>query len=226
MRHLSIPPTFLAVILLAVAAIVLSPHLLTAKTKSHWSVNAYLGGAANFSTGITIEMDDGETDSWTTGWETRALESPLYWALRVNWHRHKETFELQFIHDKLYMQNQTVLLQAFSMSHGFNIITINYARKWDRRLTVRAGVGAVVTHPEANVRGETVDGTGSLGDGYAVTGPAGLIGLGSSSALGPRFSINVEGQFVGAIVHVPVQGGNVRTSNLSVHFLIGLGYHF
>ena len=46
-----------------------------------------------------------------------------------------ESFELQFIHDKLYMQNQTVLLQAFSMSHGFNIITINwYARKWDRRL--------------------------------------------------------------------------------------------
>ena len=199
---------------------------LASKTKSHWSVNAYLGGAANFSTGISIDMDDGESDSWTTGWDTRALESPLYWALRLNWHRHKETFELQVIHDKLYMTNQTVLLQAFSMADGFNIVTINYARKWSRTFTARAGVGAVLTYPSANVRGETVDGTGSIGDGYAITGPAGLIGLGSSSALGPRFSLNVEGQFVGAIVHVPVQGGNVRTSNLSFHFLIGIGYHF
>ena len=85
----------------------------------------------------------------------------------------------------------------------------------------------MVTHPEANVRGETVDGTGSLG-GRLRGSPArpGLIGLGSSSALGPRFSINVEGQFVGAFIRVPVQGGNVKTSNLSLHGLIGIGIHF
>jgi hypothetical protein len=218
--------TPVALLVVAAVAAMCAPADASQKRKSHWSVNAYLGGAANFRTTIDIEMNDGEKDSWSTGWETRALESPLYWAARINWHRHKETFELQFIHDKLFMQNQTVLLQAFSMSHGFNIITLNYARKWYRTMTVRAGAGAVLAYPEANVRGETAEGTGSL-NGYEVTGPAGLVGIGSSTALGgPRFSLNVEGQFVGSFIRVPVQGGNVSTSNLSFHLLIGIGYHF
>ncbi len=132
-------------------------------------------------------------------------------------------WELELVHDKLYLVDGPAEVGAFSISHGFNLLTVN--RAWEAGgLVRRLGAGAVVTHPENTIRGKALpeDG-GLLGWGYYLSGPT------VQAAVEKRFRVRgdlflpVEGKATASFARVPVADGSADVPYAALHGLAGLG---
>ncbi len=183
-----------------------------------------LGGTAfNFGTPLSVEQGDHPEIDFTAEYETRPLESPFYYAWRVAFERGPGAWELQFVHHKLYLTNPPDEIQHFEISHGFNILTLNRAVE-RHGLSLRAGFGLVVAHPQSDVRGMSGPDSGFFDTGYVLTGPAALLGVGKEFPLTTRFSIASEAQLIAAWARVPVGGGRADAPHVGLHWLIGIRY--
>ena len=92
-------------------------------------------------------------------------------------------------------------------------------------VSLRAGAGIVLTHPETMVRGQRFLETGGI-LGWYVSGPALQVSVGKQFEFGRRFFAGVEGKAVGAWARVPIVGGNADVPNLSLHGLLSAGWRF
>jgi hypothetical protein len=181
---------------------------------------AFGGVPVNIPTTLTITRD-GEPDIvHDAHWESRPLEQPIYWALRVRWQRANDGFELQLLHHKMYLENPPPTIEHFEVTHGFNILTAGYMR---RTLPLHWRVGAGVTMPNtfATVQGELSD----VHD-YSIGGPAFLAGLGGELPVAGRLHLAADAQFIAAWGTDDVARGEARVTSLAFHFLLGLGYVF
>ena len=143
-------------------------------------------------------------------WESRPFEFPLYWAVRTE----AGPWGLELLHDKLYLKNPPPEVRSFGISHGLNLVTVQ--RAWERAsFDVRAGAGAVVAHPESEVRGRHES-------RYVLTGPVVGAGVGKRIGLGERVRVDVEGRATAARVRVPIADGEARTTSLALHLLVGI----
>src|SRR5215216_7185469 len=117
-----------------------------------WAFQTSLGVVENLETRLTIRQSGFEGIELDADYETRPFESPFYYSLRAGRWNGRGGWELELIHQKLYLRNRPPEVQQFGISHGYNLVMVNHG--WDvRRLILRAGVGAVLAHPENNVRG-------------------------------------------------------------------------
>ncbi len=115
-------------------------------------------------------------------------------------------------------------MRNFALSHGYNLVTL-------QRLVERGGwlygggVGAVVTHPESEVRGRHFDERGGLfRAGYYLTGPTAAVLFGRSHTLRGRLLATAELKLTLSNASVPSAGGNARVPNLAVHGTVSLGW--
>jgi len=187
--------------------------------ESPYTLEAFLGGAKSFSTNLVIQQRGQPDIHLEASYETRAFQFPLYYSFRLGIHRGGGTWEVQFTHHKIFLTNNPAEVQNFEITHGYNIATIN--RSWSRLpLTIRVGGGVVVAHPQSTVRGK------SYSDGYQLTGPVILAGVGKSIDLSSRVFLSAEAQFAYGRASVSIADGSARAPNLALHGLFGFGFRF
>ena len=189
-----------------------------------WVFQGSIGAVANLETSLEIRQDGFETIDLDADYETRPFESPLYYSLRAGWWRGGGGWELELIHQKIFLQDPPPEVQHFAISHGYNLLTVN--RAWEAHgLIWRIGAGAVIAHPENEVRGRVLDPADTnLSGGYHLTGPSLQAGAEKRFALGERWFLGLEGKITAARAEVPVAGGEAEVPNAAVHGLLGIGW--
>jgi hypothetical protein len=194
---------------------------------AEWDVRLALGAVANLETSLQIRqagfeeirIDDAD-------YETRPFESPQYYSLRAGRWEERRGWEIELIHQKLFLRNPPPEIQGFAISHGYNLVTVN--RGWQLGpVVLRLGAGGVIAHPESTVRGRSQPQDGGLFEaGYHLTGPALQGAVERRFELGRRWVVGLEGKATAARAQVPVAGGEAEVPNLALHALLGLGYRF
>jgi hypothetical protein len=194
-----------------------------ARAAPAWGVQVFLGFPLNARTPLTVRQD-GEPDVEVRArWETRPLERPWYYGLGVFRRDAGREWSLELVHHKLYLANPPPEVDAFSVSHGYNLLVLGIGREVSSGVWARAGAGAVIAHPESTVRGRThpQDG-GPFGLGYHLAGAALSGGIEGRIPVGDRLSVAVAGRLTGAYAVVPVEGGSARVPNVAFHATAGL----
>lgn len=195
-----------------------------AAAEEGWTFQASVGEVYNFDTSLKIHQEGFEAIDVDADYETQPFESPLYYSLRAGRWSGRSGWELELIHQKVFLQNRPPEVQFFGISHGYNLLTVN--RAWDLRgFLWRVGVGPVIAHPENEVRGRVLDPEDTnLSGGYHLTGPVLQLGLEKRFDLGQRWFLGIEGKVSTARATVPVAGGEADVPNTAVHALVGLGW--
>jgi len=207
-----------------VACLAAAPALASERA---WRVEAALGTAHGFGSTLAVEQEGFGSIEIDADWETRAFESPVYYAWRVSRRSGGGAWALRFIHHKVHLANPTPEVTRFAVSHGYNLLTGE--RGWRRSgFWIWAGLGLVVAHPESTIRGRTraEDQGGPFGGGYFVTGPSAALALARPVPLGSRFGLVLEARASLARAHVPIANGSADVPNASVHALLGLDFGF
>lgn len=188
-----------------------------------WTFQASVGAVANLETPLEIRQDGSEDIELDAEYETRPFEGPLYYSLRAGHWRGTAGWELELIHQKLFLKNRPPEVEQFAISHGYNLITLN--RAWDRRrLLWRLGAGVVLAHPENRVRGRSLPEEGGLFDtGYHLTGPVLQGAVEKRFDLGTHWYLGLEGKVTAARAEVPVAEGEAEVPNIAGHVLLGVG---
>jgi hypothetical protein len=192
-----------------------------AAAQMRFSVEVFGGTAFSFPSGLTLEQEGQEDIGLTGEYETRPFEQPFYWAVRASLRGSKSAWELQLIHHKMHLSNPPQEVESFEITHGFNVLTLNYALE-SLPANVRFGAGVVLPHVTGTVRGEDYSTEG----GYRISGPAFLVGAGKRWQLVAGLTAGVEAQLSAAWASASVAGGRVSASSFAFHLWIGLGYVF
>lgn len=197
-----------------------------ARAAGGWAAEVHAGGALNLPTPLLIRQAGHEDLRVDARWETRPFETPLYYLVRLVFRDPRDPlggWAVDLTHHKLHLANAPAGVQRFAISHGYNLLMLH---RFTGRGALRAGVGAgaVIAHPESEVRGARHDeGGGLFGAGYYAAGPS----LGASLALLPvrraRNHLVAEARLVLAHARVAVAGGEARVPNASLHLTLGVG---
>jgi hypothetical protein len=187
-----------------------------------WSAEVLIGDAYDMTSRTHIHNAHTSDSAFGGDYETRGLEGPVHYSLRVTRWNQDRGWELELLHHKLYLRNRPESVEALSISHGFNIVTLGriYAiDPWRFRL----GIGPVIAHPEARIAGV------SYGGDYELAGAAAVGGVGAAFNLSARWSIvgEIAATYGYANVH-PGGQPDLRFSvqNPAIHAQVGIGYRF
>ncbi|MFA6147035.1 MAG: hypothetical protein WC899_02370 [bacterium] len=187
-----------------------------------WSLQVFGGAPLNFNLPLTIHQSGHQDLKITGNYESRAFEVPWYYAWRVGAWNGNKAWELELVHNKLYLENKPPEVQEFSISHGYNLLTVNRAWK-EKGFIFRGGLGVVITHPETTVRGLSHSQEGGISGGYYLSGPT------IQGAVEKRFHLwrwliaSLEGKLTASYARIPVEGGHADVPDVAVHGLFGLG---
>jgi hypothetical protein len=193
---------------------------------ARFGVELALGGAASLGSTLRVEQGSHPALELDADWETRSLEAPLYYAVRVSRVGAGGGWAVRLVHHKLYLRNPPPEIERFSISHGYNLLTLERGFVVSG-FTLWAGAGVVIAHPETTVRGlAQPESEGGIGGGYHVTGPAAAIAAARPLALTRRLAIVPELGFTLARARVPVADGEASAPNAAFHFAIGLQLGF
>ena len=188
----------------------------------HWSFESYLGDAYNFRTPLKITQDGGYSRSIYADYRTNGFESPLYYVVRGSHWEEGRAWELSLTHHKLYLRNPPSGVTALSVSHGYNLLTVNRAcRRGD--WVYRLGAGPVITHAEGVINGIGYDGP------YKLTGAALLAGGGRRFYLDRATFFSLEAMMTAAYARPAMSGppnAEIEVGNVAFHALAGIGHDF
>jgi len=185
-------------------------------------VEAFGGNAYNFKSSLGITQEGRFSESQSANYETRGFRSPPYYVLRAGYWTGERAWELSLMHHKIYLTNPPPGVSDLSVSHGFNILSLNRAYRagdW----TWRFGAGPVITHAEATILGTKYDGP------YRLAGAALLAAAGRRFQLGRSTYLAVEGAATAAYAQPRLEGppdAELRVTNFAVHAMLGIGHEF
>jgi hypothetical protein len=194
--------------------------------QTRWSFELHGGEVYNLPLPLTIRQQGYPDIKLTAHYSSEPLILPLYADSRLIRWQNGKSWELEFLHHKLYLDNTTAEIQKFSISHGFNMIMVN--RGFNRKAyQYRAGVGIVLTHPESVIRGQAFgDATNDWDLGYFISGPVANLSVGKQFRLNNRFYMNAEAKTTLAYINVEVADGNAEVINIAFHLVLGIGVDF
>ena len=190
------------------------------------TVEAFGGTAYSLPTPLRITQSGSPPLRFTAHWSTRPLSGSPYYAWRITWWKVNRGWAVDFVHHKVYLENNPPEVERFEVTHGYNLLTV--ARRWRRGgFGYGLGAGVVIGYPETTVRGQTQPAEGGLlGGGYHLAGATLLVGAGERLDLSKRFYASVEAKMTSAYARVPISDGNASVPNVAVHVLVGLGGTF
>jgi hypothetical protein len=184
-----------------------------------WRVELLGGAASSFDSPLSLVQSGEPPLEIRADWSSRSFESPIYYAIRIGRFSRRSGFSLQLVHHKLYLENPPPEVQAFSVSHGYNLLTFD-ASWLAHGFELSAGGGLVVAHAETTVRQRTGP------DGYHATGPTLALGVGRWLEVGAHFRVGADARFTASWAHVPIAGGEASVPDRAVHLRIGVGWRF
>lgn len=197
---------------------------LGAVAQSRWLFELHEAVVANVPLPLSIHQE-GYPDIKLTGarYHSQPFTLPVYYDGRISrWHNDK-SWEIEFTHHKIYLQNNPPEVQKFSVSHGYNFLMVN--RGFDRQaFRYRVGAGAVIAHPESEVRHLTFETKRRDNDkGYYLSGPALQASINKPLYLGKRFFFNAEARTTLAYASVKIAQGRAHVWNIAFHLMLGMG---
>jgi hypothetical protein len=150
----------------------------------------------------------------------------LYFDLRVSREVKTKQFSVEVIHHKFYLENPPEGVQHFEVSHGYNIVIINYGKKI-KEFVYRAGGGIVLAHGESMVRGlEYPSKPGFDPWNYHIAGPAINLSVSRPFVIRKNFFLNTEFKINAAAGRVPIVNGYAKTRMVIFQLCIGPGFRF
>ncbi len=191
-----------------------------------WEVGLSGGAAYNFRTPLTIRQSGEEVIDLKAFYKTDPFRSPPYYDIKITTVKANKGLALKLTHHKLILKNLTPDIQRFSITDGFNLLTIN--RVWLKKgFAWSLGGGIVITHPESTIRHTPFpENKGMLSSGYYVSGPTVEAAIHKRYFFVDRWFISGEGRATASYVQVPVSGGHARVTNVALHILFGVGFQF
>jgi len=190
-----------------------------------WELEGRLGGAWNAGLPIVIQQQGYENLRFTAELRTRGLDPPLYYGGRITAWQSGRGWAIDLVHHKLHLEEPPPEVRSFAISHGYNLLTLQRLFARDR-WRYGAGLGAVVAHPESEVRGLVFEETqGLFRDGYYVAGVTAAGLAGHSLAIGSRFLVAAEARLTWSSARVPIAQGSARVPNLALHGTVGLTWN-
>jgi len=189
-----------------------------------WELEARVGGAWSAPVPIVIRQQGEEDLRLTARWRTEAFAPPIYYAWRVARWSGRAAWALGLIHHKVHLRNPPAEVHDLSVSHGYNLVALEHVRERDG-WRYGVGAGAVLAHPESEVRGRRFEGNrGLLGAGYYVAGPTAGVFVGRSHPEQGRLRAAAEARLTLSHARVPIAGGSAHVPNLAAHASVGLGW--
>lgn len=195
-----------------------------ARAESGWSVQLGLGMPLNLPVPLSIRQS-GEADlRLTARYETHPFQMPVYWGLQVARRSGGTDWALEILHQKLYLANPPPEVQDFSISHGYNLVTLSRGWRVGTGLWARLGAGTVLAHPESTVRGRALpQGGGIFGSGYHLSGVAVAAALEQRVRIVDGLHLALHAALTGSYGVVPVAGGSAQVPTVSLHARVALG---
>ena len=194
----------------------------TAVAAEHWSLEGYVGNAYNFRSELKITQDGGFSRSVSADYDTNGFNSPVHYTIRgARWEQDR-AWELSLTHHKLFLRNPPVGVAALSVSHGFNIVTVNRAFRSGNWI-YRFGAGPVITHAEGVIQGIAYDGP------YKLSGAALVVGGGRRFYLGSSTFFSLEAMATAAYANPRMSGplnAEIKVTNVAIHGQAGIGFEF
>ena len=196
----------------------------TAQAQKLITIEFYSGLPYNVPLPLTISQV-GEPDiNLTAHYRSDPFEIPIYWNWRISYWNDNHAFEVEATHHKIFLKNTPTEIQEFSISHGFNTITINYAWK-ENSYVFRTGCGIVLAHPESIIRGKKFDESGGIFDAaYQLTGPTINLTAGKRFNITRRLFFELDTKINLSYAMVPVVDGEAKLYNIALQFNFGLGF--
>ena len=204
----------------------------SADDEKYWTFEAFTGSAYQFHTPLHIAQDDQPVIKINARYATKPFYEALYYDWRFAKWKGNRAKEIEFIHHKLYLINTTSEVEQFDITHGYNLLYYNQARKvgdWIHHV----GGGIVITHPENIVRGLRLETGGVKGlsnnlskGGYHLSGVTAQYAIGRQFPVAGRLFATVEGKITVSYARVPVVDGHANVPNVALHGIFGLGYRF
>jgi hypothetical protein len=208
---------------LAVLLLLAAPVAAGAEASHTNGLELLAGAPLNLSAPMAIRQEGARPLQLSGAYRADAWRAPIYWALRATRRTAAGAWSLELMHHKVYLDDPPPEVGSFSVSHGFNFITLQ--RAWLHSIAeLRAGAGVILAHPESAVRGRRYDEhQGILGAGYHLAGPAALVAVARRHAPRPGLSVSIEARASVAPAHVPIEGGEARFTNVALHLIVGIG---
>jgi hypothetical protein len=201
----------------ALALLLLAPGTARAQV----TVEYFMGTAVNAPTPLTITQIGFPDISFTGDYSVRPLDGRIYYALRVGFWNERAGWLVELLHHKLYLENTTPEVEAFEVTHGYNMITVN--RAWQPGgFMVLAGGGLVIPHSNSLVRGRER----SIDAPYTLAGVAAQGAVARQLQFTPWLFGTIEGKLTAAWAKVPVADGDATVPNVALHVLVGIGTRF
>lgn len=204
-----------------VAAAALAFFVTPADVRAQVTIEYFQGTAINVPMTLTVEQDGFPDISFRAEYSVRPFEDRWYYDARLGFWKGDNGWLIELLHHKAYLENPTEEVEAFEVTHGYNMLTLN--RAWKRHgLMFLVGGGAVVPHSNSKVRGRE----------RPITAPYTLAGVTGQAAVGKSVNFtkwlfgSVEGKFTTSWARVPIADGHATVPNIAFHVLAGIGGRF
>ena len=194
------------------------------ETGQRWQAAFFAGTAWSLPTRLVIRQRGEPELRLRARYETRPWADAPYYAYRLGYApRGRDAVEAELVHHKVYLANRPPEVQQFEVTHGYNLATLNYARRRPGDWSVRVGLGLTIAHAENVVRGRRNGPIRSLlGGGYQIAGPTAQVAAGYGWALGRHVSLLPELKLTASHARVSVADGWATVPNVALHALVGL----
>lgn len=161
---------------------------------------------------------------------SESLNDPFYWDWRfTKWFARKKgikSIEFEAIHHKLYLKNPPPEVEWFGISHGYNMLMVNYGQEI-KKIILRTGLGSVLIHPESTIRGMKYPvGPGFDMPGYRLNGIVLNVGVAKQIPFGKYFFVNTEVKMNASVVNAEVVNGYARVHNIVFQLILGPGVNW
>ncbi|MDG1475885.1 MAG: hypothetical protein P8Q14_01945 [Vicingaceae bacterium] len=201
------------------------------QTKSEWSVEANLGLPINLSHPITIKQQGHPDLNFKAKFYSKPFKQPFFYVYRFSKWKNDKGWQLEMMHQKLYLKNPPKEVQYFSITHGYNLIMLSRAFKVsvfkEKDFIFSVGSGIILAHAENMVRGKEFDQEQSFNKmGYYLTGPVLNLAIAKRINLSNRFYLNIETKFNTSYAKVPIVDGEAWLVHSAFSFIGGVGYTF
>ncbi|RAP30326.1 hypothetical protein DID76_03395 [Candidatus Marinamargulisbacteria bacterium SCGC AG-414-C22] len=116
-----------------------------------WQFTTYVGASYSADAPLKIRLADQSNIDMTADYDNRSFEDSHYWIGRFEkWH-HNKALGFEVVHHKVYLKNTTSIVEDFSISDGFNLVYVNWAKK-SKNAILRYGLGVVIGHPDVTIK--------------------------------------------------------------------------
>tara|TARA_Y100001935_G_C17310446_1_gene515643 strand:- start:4595 stop:5374 length:780 start_codon:yes stop_codon:yes gene_type:complete len=187
-------------------------------------LSTMMGCSKSGTSPLTIQYEDRAHETISANYKNRCFSGSHWWAFRLeNW-TDQTGWGLELIHHKIYLVNTTENLESFSVSDGYNLLFLNFAKQLGD-INLRVGFGGVLAHVDATVLGRTRYIRKGF-QGHYLTGPAFQINVEKLLWQSTTHFVSFDTKFTAAYAEVPISANNNELAIVpdhAIHLSISLG---